>query len=215
MVSVTSQVFSLLAKRRYQLLLLTMLVVGLSLPFVFAGKQVWVALRSMVLTDVAALLLLMFALIALNTLRVMLLFPTRYEKLTPLALLRLYLAVDFFAKSTPAGVGAPLAAVRLIQPYQVPVNLYISILMITVMLDLICVAALTLMAVFIWGAGVLAGAGAGSGSFTQIVLLAVAVLLPLIMLLLLTWKASVADFLAQTVFLLTRSECLSAAVKKA
>src|SRR5690554_774550 len=202
--------FSWLGKGRYQLLLLAMLAIGLSLPFVFAGRDVVAALCAMTLTDVATLVAVMFVLIEINAVRVMLLLPTRYEKLTFLALLRLYLAVELFAKSTPAGAGAPLAAMRLIQPYQVPVSLYLSMLMMTAMLDLVWVATLAMMTVVLWGAGALAG----GWSFSLIAFLTVMVLL-LVVLLLFSWNGWLADFLVRIVFILTRSERGSTAAANA
>lgn len=101
------------------LLLIGLVAAGLAIPLVLGGEQAIRLVLTLPLMAVLKLLAVMILVWNLNLVRLLLLLNGQTYGLGYWRMLRIYLATEFVSKTTPAGSGAPLAAVSLLSPHGV------------------------------------------------------------------------------------------------
>ena len=125
-----------LITRRRLAVLCSLIVAGLALLIMAAGENAFVYLRQVSIGHWIGLAAMMVLIIVLNLTRLILLIDrNRYESLSPVRIVRIYLAIEFFAKISPAGSAAPLAAGALMRRHGMPFYKVVSIFFTSALAD--------------------------------------------------------------------------------
>lgn len=115
---------------------------ALLLPWLLGGEEVTQAIHLLTLQQVLFLVVPVLLVFFLNVLRVWVLLPARYDRLTFFSFFRIFASCEFFAKTTPGGAGAFAAALVLVKPYGVPPAVVIGTFSISTVQDMAIISLL-------------------------------------------------------------------------
>lgn len=104
---------------KHTLLLTGLVTAGLAIPLIIGGEQAIRLVLTLPALAFVKLLAVMLLVWNLNLIRLRLLLHGQTHGLGYWRMLRIYLATEFVSKTTPAGSGAPIAAVSLLAPHGV------------------------------------------------------------------------------------------------
>lgn len=104
---------------RTLLLLIALVTVGLAIPLILGGEQAYRLVLNLPMMAFLKLLAAMAIVWNLNLIRLLLLLDGQSHELGYWRMFRIYLATEFVSKTTPAGSGAPFAAVSLLSRHGV------------------------------------------------------------------------------------------------
>lgn len=122
---------------RISALLIGLLAIGLAIPIAVGGKEALALIASLKLKDILFLLVIMVIVWHLNLLKLRILMSGKLIGLSYWKLIRIYMAAEFVSKTTPAGSGAPLAAITLLSPHNVSASTCIAIFCVVGCMDAI------------------------------------------------------------------------------
>lgn len=135
-------IYDLITRRRIAILC-GLIFLGLTILVGTAGESALVHLRQVSGVQWCTLAAMMLIVITLNLARLMLLVErTRYTSLTTSGIVRIYLAIELFAKISPAGSAAPVAAGALMRRHGMPFHKVVSIFFTTALADAIVLLCL-------------------------------------------------------------------------
>jgi|SRR5690554_3922063 len=124
-------------KARIAALLIGLLAIGLAIPIALGGKEALALIATLHLKDILILLSIMVIIWHLNLLKLRILMSGKLVNLSYWRMARIYMAAEFVSKTTPAGSGAPVAAIALLAPHNVSASTCIAIFCVVGCMDAI------------------------------------------------------------------------------
>ena len=136
-----SSKFSTAKRVRVGALLIGLFAIGLAVPIALGGKESLALITTLNFEDITFLLVTMIVVWHLNLLKLRILMSGKLIGLSYWRMIRIYMAAEFVSKTTPAGSGAPLAAITLLSPHNVSASTCVAIFCVVGCMDAIVLIA--------------------------------------------------------------------------